>query len=120
MEFENIFIGTDIEEISRFSNKTLQKDKAFLDKIYTEKEIEYSFSKGISAQHLAARFCAKEAIVKALCPVGIKDVYYRDIEILNNQDGVPYAIVEKYPDIKIKISLSHCKTTASAVAIVCV
>ena len=118
MEFKNLFIGTDIEEIQRFSNKSVEKDKKFLDKIYTANELKYSFSKGTPAQHLAARFCAKEAIVKALYPAGIKNIYYKDIEILNNKDGTPYAIIEKYPNIKIKLSLSHCKSVAAASAIV--
>ena len=39
MNFENISIGTDIEEIKRFADKTLEKDSAFLNRIFTSKEL---------------------------------------------------------------------------------
>lgn len=117
MNFENISVGTDIEQISRFEGKTPENDAKFFSKIFTLKEVEYCFSKGTSAQHLCARYCAKEAIVKALSDFEITDVYYSDIEILNAETGKPYAKIEKYPDVKIKLSLSHTKDTAICVAL---
>ena len=116
MQFENISIGTDIEQISRFDNKTPDKDAKFFSKIFTQAEIKYCFSHGVPAQHLCARYCAKEAVVKALSDFEINDVYYSDIEILNLETGKPYAKIEKYPNIKIKLSLSHTKDTAICVA----
>lgn len=117
MNFDNLSIGVDIEKISRF-NKDSEKDVKFLNMIYTQKELEYCYSKKSFSQHLAARYCGKEAIVKALYGFGIKDVYYKDIEIINNSDGVPIAKIEKYPHIKVKISLSHNKDTAVAYVII--
>lgn len=111
---ENFSIGCDIEENSRFESKTLEKDKDFLEKIFTEKELEYCYKNKNYAQHLCARFCAKEAIVKALTEFEINDVYYSDIEILNKENGAPFAKIKKYPKIEIKISLSHCKTYSIA------
>ena len=104
---ENISIGTDIEVISRFANKTLENSKDFLERIFTSKELEYCYKSKNFAQHLCARFCAKEAVVKALSEFAIKDVYYSDIEILNKENGAPYVEIKKYPDIKTKVSLSH-------------
>ena len=118
MDFKNLSIGTDIEEIERFENKTLEKDLQFLNRIFTEKELDYCFSQGVTAQHLCARYCAKEAVVKALSGLNIKDVYYSDIEITNNTDGAPLARIEKYPEIEIKISLSHSKKYSTATALV--
>jgi len=118
MDFEQLYIGVDIEEVSRFTDKSAYKDKAFLDKIFTNSELEYCFSKKLYAQHLAARYCAKEAVVKALYPAGIKDVYYKDIEIVNNKDGCPKIKIKKYPDLKAKISLSHTKAEAIAYVMV--
>ena len=43
MDFENISIGIDIEEISRFENKDLKTDEKFLKRIFTDKEFEYCF-----------------------------------------------------------------------------
>ncbi len=115
--FPNTFaIGTDIESIERFENKT--QDDKFLKKIFTQKEIDYCLSKSKPAQHLCARFCAKEAITKALYSLNITGLGYSEIEILNTPSGIPYAKIEKHPDLNIKISLSHENDKAIAFAII--
>ena len=108
MNFENISIGTDIEEIKRFANKTLEKDSAFLNRIFTSKELEYSFKSKTSAHHLCARFCAKEAVFKALSSAGYDNIFISQIEVYNDEKGCP-RIILLTPDIKVKvhISLSH-------------
>ena len=111
---QNFSIGCDIEENSRFEGKTLENDEAFLERIFTPNELNYSFKTKNPAPHLCARFCAKEAIVKALSEFDIKNVYYSDIEIQNKGSGMPFALIKKYPDLKIKLSLSHCKNYAIA------
>lgn len=113
---DKIAIGTDIEEIRRFEGK--ETNQAFLSKVYTVNELEYCLKFKYPAQHFCARFCAKEAIVKALSALGIKDVYYSDIEIHNEKDGTPFASIEKHNDIRVRVSLSHCKNYAMASAIV--
>lgn len=116
MNFNDLSIGTDIEEIDRFKGKTLEKDKHFFSHIFTENELGYCFSKGIPAQHLCARFCGKEAVIKALYPLNITNL--KDIEILNTENGIPYVKIKKYPNLNIKISLSHSKKYATATAII--
>ena len=118
MNFENIAIGIDIENIERFKGKAIEKDVHFFNLIFTSKELEYCLKKLNSAQHLCGRFCAKEAIVKALTPLEITDVLYNEIEVLNTENGYPVAKIEKYPNINIKISISHNKDYATANAIV--
>ena len=115
---ENLSIGTDIEEIKRFENKTLSSDKKFLDKIYTLKELEYCYKTKDYAPHLCARYCAKEAVVKALFGLNINGIYYKDIEILNNERGVPCVKIEQMPDLNVKLSISHCDEYATATAII--
>jgi holo-[acyl-carrier protein] synthase len=103
-------IGIDIEEIKRFENKL--EDKTFLNRVFSEKELEYCFSKNFPAQHLCARFCAKEALIKALSD---KSLSLNKIEILNDETGKPYIKMnEKYLDKEIIVSLSHCKNYACA------
>lgn len=114
MDFDKLAIGTDIEEIERFKDKSLEQDEKFLRKIFTQKELAYCFKDKQSASHLCARYCAKEAVVKALSQFKITDVYYSDIEILNSENGSPYCTIEKYPSVKIKVSISHSKTCATA------
>ena len=113
-----ISIGCDIEEVSRFSGKSRDKDAEFLKRIYTESELDYCYKSANFAQHLCGRYCVKEAVVKALTDFDIKDVYYSDIEVLKKESGVPYVRIEKYPRLNIKVSLSHCKTYATATALV--
>ena len=110
--------GTDIEEIARFQGKSLENDSHFFSHIFTNKELDYCFSKSHPAQHLCARFCAKEAITKALCGFKVKDVLLNDIEILNEENGRPYINLVKHPEYIIKISLSHTKIFATATAII--
>ncbi|MFH0966485.1 MAG: holo-ACP synthase [Methanobacteriota archaeon] len=116
-------IGCDIEDIDRFSlDRT--KDTRFLKRVFTESELDYCFSFQHPASHLAARFCAKEAIVKALCSFGRDPVNYAQIEIGNHPSGVPFATIQPKTEsnadqgYEIQLSLSHCKTTAMAVAII--
>lgn len=113
-------IGVDIEDISRFSDKTPEKDAAFLNRIFTQKELEYCFGYKNPAPHLAARYCAKEAVVKAVSELYDKTVSYNKIEILNNNKGAPFIniYIEDLKKYKFSVSLSHEKDKAAAFIIV--
>lgn len=116
MKFENISIGVDLEEVQRFEKFT-DKNDPFVKKIFTKAEIEYSYKDKNFAAHLAARYCAKEACVKALHSLGIGGYFCRDFEVLNNEKGVPevFIVKEKRGDnISFKLSLSHTKNYATA------
>ena len=109
-------IGVDIERVERFKGRTLENDAHFLKSIFTDSELEYSFSDNHFAQHLCARFCAKEAVIKTLNNMENADIQYKDIEVLNNKDGSPYINIKKLKKSTFKISLSH--TSEYAVAFV--
>ena len=111
-------IGCDIEEISRFKWKSREKDIEFLNRIYTDAELDYCYKSSNYAQHLCGRYCVKEAVVKALTAFDIKNVYYSDVEVFKKENGMPYVEIKKYPNLNIKISLSHCKTYATATALI--
>jgi phosphopantetheine--protein transferase-like protein len=100
-------IGTDIENISRFNK--LKEDENFLKKIFTDKEIKYCLSKSNPESHFAARYCGKEAVIKALNNINQITYDYKKIEILNNEKEVPFVNIldKKLENISIKISLSH-------------
>ena len=113
-----IGVGVDIECISRFS-EAKTKDAGFLGKFMTAKEIDYCFSKTSPQLHIAARFAGKEATVKALGGLSIRDVALKDIEIINDDYGTPSAsvkLVSKY-NIHVDISLSHSGDYAIAFAV---
>ena len=117
MEIKNLSVGIDIEDINRFEKYSVDKNNRFLTKIFTKSEIDYCFSYKTPAKHLAARYCAKEACVKALTKLGIKDVYYNEIEVFrDNFGGVSIRLInkKKYSKIQLQVSLSHSKDTAAA------
>jgi len=107
----NFSIGIDCVEIERFQ-KVLDNQN-LLNRIFTKKEIEYCLGKADPKKHLAARFAGKEALIKAFSDQDIQ-ISMKDIEIINNQRGVPQANVEGIKGFEIKISLSHCKNIAVA------
>lgn len=111
-----IAIGCDIEEISRFRGK--ENDSHFLETVCTPAEISYIQTQTNPSQHLAARFCGKEAILKALSKFGIS-LELSEIEIINDETGRPIATIQNNKmGLKIEISLSHCKTYAMAQALI--
>ena len=115
--------GTDIIEVCRIKESIERKGDNFLNKIYTEKEIEYCNSKNnMKYQHFAARFAAKEAIFKAISNT-LKDKYeitWKDVEILNDENGRPYVhfLNNDYNIKQIDISISHLKEYAIANCII--
>ena len=118
-----ISTGTDIIEIERIKSSIEETDGKFCERVYTAKEIEYCESKKTQKyQHYAARFAAKEAVLKAISPFleNKFDIEWKEIEILNFEDGRPYVnILKKDVNIKdIDISISHCKTYAVASVVV--
>ncbi len=115
-------LGTDIIEIVRIDRIIQRYGRKFLDRMFTQKEQEYCARFHKPAQHFAARFAAKEAIVKAL-GTGLRDgMSWTDIEISNNEQGKPIVLfsndmLNRFNDPKVIVSLSHSKEYATAVAI---
>ena len=116
--------GIDIIEIERVKQSIEETDGKFCERVYTEKEIEYCESKKMQKyQHYAARFAAKEAVLKAISQLleSKFDIEWKDIEIQNDENGRPYVNILKqgiHID-NIDISISHCKTYAVASVVVC-
>lgn len=116
--------GTDIIENRRIQEAII-KNKRFIEKNYSAKEIEYCLSKKAQKyESFAARFAGKEAVAKALGLGFGKDISFIDIEILNNQNKKPLVnLSEKvktlFPTLKeISISLSHVKEYSIAYVII--
>lgn len=120
MNLNDVGIGVDIENVKRFEKYSKDKDDAFVKRVYSENEIKYCFKSKNPAKHLAVRFCAKEAVYKALCSVGVLDLGFKDIEIVHNKNKVPQVIFlnDKYKNCKCKLSLSHSRESAIASAII--
>lgn len=114
-------IGTDIVYIPRILRILQKYGEKFLNRIYTEKEIELSRkynSQEMRARYFAKRFAAKEAFVKARGSG--QGITMKDIEIYNDVRGKPYLTVSKDFISKIHLSLSDDGDYATAFVIICV
>ncbi|MBQ2835714.1 MAG: holo-ACP synthase [Clostridia bacterium] len=115
--------GVDIIEIERVKESIEETNGKFCERIFTQKEIEYCESKKSQKyQHYAARFAAKEAVLKAISQLleSKFDIEWKQIEILNDENGRPYVnLLKEGININdIDISISHCKTYAVASVVV--
>ena len=113
-----IFIGVDIEDISRIRSVIQTSGNKFLNKIYTNKEKIYCQNKADPAIHFTGRFCAKEALIKALKSSGIEGhIPWKSIEIDSTESRKPEVnLIDNYNGI-CQVSISHTKTQAVAVAL---
>lgn len=115
-------IGNDIVEIERIRSSIKKYDTRFLSKLFTSKEQAYCLKYKDPSPHFAGRFCAKEAIAKALGTGFGKETHWLDIEILNNAHGKPEVhflktLKKRLDKTHVLLSISHCKQYATAFAI---
>jgi holo-[acyl-carrier protein] synthase len=131
-----IGIGTDIVKIDRIKKAVHRWDRKFLDRIYTKDELSFCFLKKNPFPHLAGRFAAKEAAIKALSSIAsasrtppasmnkIKHLNMGDIEINNDKKGAPYIIIKnpylipEKMNFTIHVTISHEKTYAVATVVI--
>jgi holo-[acyl-carrier protein] synthase len=112
-------VGIDLLEIDRLE-RALERRPRLADRLFTEAEREYAAGRARPGQHLAARFCAKEAVAKALR----MDAWsFRDVEVLAG-DGPPEvrlsgAAADRAAElgVEVRVSLTHTRRDAAAVAI---
>jgi len=108
-------IGIDLIEVERVK-KALDEHPRFSDRVFTPEEIRYSSGKKNAAQHLAARFAAKEAFFKALG----RRVPWTDVGVVNLESGQPVLEVKNAETMgfsRAHLSLSHLKSYAQAVVV---
>lgn len=118
-------LGTDIVEIVRIGQMIERHGEMFLNRIYTEEEIRYCQRKRQSYEHFAGRWAGKEAVMKTLGTGFIRGIGWRDIEILSARSGKPSVTIrggaqehaEQLGIEEILITISHCRSYATATAI---
>ncbi len=111
-------VGIDIIEIDRVADVIARHGDRFLNRIYTADEIKHCRGR---VSELAARFAAKEAVMKAL-GTGVRGVGWRDIEVLPNRRGKPLiflygrgaARAETIELRGLEVSLTHSREYAIA------
>jgi holo-[acyl-carrier protein] synthase len=122
---EVLGIGTDIIECLRIAQMIERHGELFLSRVFTVHEIEYCSARKASTQHYAGRFAAKEAVLKALGTGWTRGIHWRDIEVRNELGGKPNIalgggardLCEKLGIREMLISISHCRTHATAYAL---
>ena len=107
--------GIDLLEIERLE-QALERRPALAERLFTAGEREYAAARARPGQHLAARFCAKEAVAKAL---GLTAWSWQDIEVVPGKAGPHIRLHGKLADLEaqVDISLTHSRTMAGAVAV---
>jgi holo-[acyl-carrier protein] synthase len=110
-------VGIDLLEIARLE-RALRRRPRLAERLFTEAELEYANARRRPARHLAARFAAKEAVIKALAPAA--GISPRQIEV---QAGEPPSVrlhgaaAEAGAGVELSVSLTHSREFAAAVAV---
>ncbi|HEX4364416.1 MAG TPA: holo-ACP synthase [Solirubrobacteraceae bacterium] len=109
-------VGIDLLEIERME-QALARRPALALRLFTDGERAYAAGRARPGQHLAARFCAKEAVAKAL---RLEVWSHHDIEVVGEGSQVRVALHGQLAElgVEVDISLTHSKATAGAVALV--
>lgn len=114
-------IGVDIVEIDRMES-ALQKTPSFAEKMFTDEERAYCEGTARPAVHYAARFAAREAVLKALGTGFSQGIGRKDVSVSRDAQGRPIAVLsgraaeiaEEQGIVEVALSLSH--TAGLAVA----
>jgi holo-[acyl-carrier protein] synthase len=84
-----VAIGIDLIEIARIEEVFARRGERFRNRVFTEAEIEYCERRASKIASYAARFAAKEAVMKALGTGWAEAVAWRDIEVVRGESGAP-------------------------------
>jgi holo-[acyl-carrier protein] synthase len=112
-------IGMDLLDVDRLE-RALERRPRLAERLFTDAEREYAAARPRPMQHLAARFCAKEAVAKAL---DLRAWSFRDVEVVPT-GGAPEirltgsaAARADELGVEARVSLTHTDATAGAAAI---
>jgi holo-[acyl-carrier protein] synthase len=113
-------VGIDLMEIGRFA-EALKRRPRLAARLFTDAERAFAAERGEPARHLAARFCVKEAVAKALA---LTDGDWHEVEVLGGGHTAPSVrlsgrAAERAGElgVEVEISLTHSKGMAGAVAV---
>ena len=113
----------DLTEVDRIAAMVDRWGERFTERIYTEGERAYAQGRANMAQHLAARFAAKEAVLKALCvPPGLS---WHEIEVVGGGGepprlvlrGAARAAADALGVVRLHLTLTHTREVAGAVVV---
>src|SRR5256885_250394 len=122
---EIVGVGTDIVECLRVGRMIEQHGELFLNRVYTEREIRFCQARKRATEHFAARWAAKEAILKALGAPWRRGMEWTDIEIRQEPGAVPQVLLagatrdlaQNLRIADVMLSMAHCRAYATAYAV---
>ena len=114
-------VGIDIVSVRRMKDSAERFGKSFLNKIFTPKEQAYCEGKRNKYESYAARFAAKEAVIKAKGG-GKGRMHFRSIEVVRSKTGEPAIFISPkarqalaiQPDAEFRLTLAHEREFAIA------
>ncbi|RRJ97027.1 holo-[acyl-carrier-protein] synthase [Opitutaceae bacterium TAV4] len=117
-------LGCDIIEVERVRGVWERQGDRFLSRVFTDEERAYCLSMKHPAKHLAARFAAKEAVSKCFTTGIGAELGWKSISIHHGPRHDPRvrldergeALLRHIGGTHVLVSLSHCDTSAMAVA----
>ena len=117
--------GIDIIECARIEAMIAEHGDGFLQRVYTEREVDYCRHKSREPEHFAARWAAKEAVLKALGTGWAKGISFADVEVTREPSGLPQVVLRGGAADRarqmgihtIHLSMSHCRDYATAQAV---
>ena len=112
--------GIDIVSVERLEESAKRLGDRFLNRIFTKEERAYCESKRFKYEHYAARFAAKEAMMKAVEIRRQHRLRFREIEIKRRPTGKPEIFLTPEnrtrfglpPETQIELSMAHERTYA--------
>ena len=117
-------IGVDMLEIARME-RVIERRPSFLKRVFTDEERAYCDSCARPAEHYAARFAARAAVLKALGTGFAKGIGLKDVSVTNDEWGKPIAVLSgRAAEVaaergvqEVALSLSHTREVAVANAV---
>lgn len=120
-----VSIGVDSIAIQRIDDLWQRSGDRFLARVFTERERDYCLGKHHPAESFAARFCAKEAIMKCLGTGWSLGIAFHQIEVVRDERGAvgvqlhgfAAELAQQRGIQRIHLSLTHTGEQATAFAI---
>ena len=113
-------VGLDLLEIERLE-RAIERRPGLATRLFTDAERAYAASRARPGQHLAARFCAKEAVAKALGHAGVELAGRRGAQRRRGRRTscctATCAARAGELGVRVAVSLTHTRTMAGAVAV---
>jgi holo-[acyl-carrier protein] synthase len=117
-------LGCDVIEVARVRGVLERQGDRFLERVYTEEERAYCFSKAHPHKHLAARFAAKEAVSKCFTTGIGAELGWKSVSVHSGARSQPLvrldekgsALLKQAGATHVLLSLSHTEGLAMAVA----